>query len=45
MGAPIMVEIDSHDIDPLVIARKEIRSKKLPLVVRRYFPNNEFEDW
>jgi DNA-directed RNA polymerases I, II, and III subunit RPABC2 len=27
------------------IANYEINEKKLPYIVRRYFPNNKFEDW
>jgi len=27
------------------IALKELKEKKIPLLVRRYLPNNKFEDW
>jgi DNA-directed RNA polymerase I, II, and III subunit RPABC2 len=31
--------------DPLQIAAKELREKKIPLVVLRYLPDGYFEDW
>ena len=31
--------------DPLQIAAKELREKKIPLVVRRYLPDGFYEDW
>ncbi len=27
------------------IAEKELKERKIPLIVRRYLPNGEFEDW
>lgn len=44
MNAPIMVELEG-ETDPLQIALKELREKKIPLVVRRYLPDGSFEDW
>jgi DNA-directed RNA polymerase I, II, and III subunit RPABC2 len=34
MGAPIMVEL-AGEIDPLEIAMKELRQRKVPLIIRR----------
>ncbi|CAJ0574343.1 unnamed protein product, partial [Mesorhabditis spiculigera] len=44
MGAPVMVEIES-ETDPLEIARKELKARKVPIIVRRYLPDGSFEDW
>merc|ERR1711907_80223 len=37
MGAPVMVVL-AGETDPLEIANKELQSKKIPLMVRRYLP-------
>lgn len=44
MCAPVMVEIDSES-DPLQIAAKELRERKIPIIIRRYLPDGSFEDW
>ena len=44
MNAPPLVELDG-ETDPLKIAAKELRERKLPLIVRRYLPDGSFEDW
>jgi len=44
MNAPPLVELDG-ETDPLKIAGKELRERKLPLIVRRYLPDGSFEDW
>ncbi|PVU91382.1 hypothetical protein BB561_004420 [Smittium simulii] len=44
LSAPVMVELEGES-DPLEIAGKELREKKIPLVIRRYLPNGTFEDW
>lgn len=44
MNAPVMVEL-SGETDPLEIAMKELREKKIPFTVRRYLPDGSFEDW
>ncbi|KAK4634038.1 DNA-directed RNA polymerases I, II, and III subunit RPABC2 [Fulvia fulva] len=44
MGAPVLVDVES-ETDPLQIALKELREKKIPLVVRRYLPDGFYEDW
>ena len=43
-NAPPLVEVDG-ETDPLRIAGKELRERKLPLIVRRYLPDGSFEDW
>ena len=44
MNAPVMVELEG-ETDPLVIAMKELRQKKIPINIRRYLPDNSYEDW
>lgn len=39
MNAPVMVELDGES-DPLEIAVKELRAKKIPFTVRRYLPDS-----
>jgi DNA-directed RNA polymerase I, II, and III subunit RPABC2 len=39
-----MVELDGES-DALAIAMKELREKKIPLIVRRFLPDGTFEDW
>ncbi|MFX1374943.1 MAG: DNA-directed RNA polymerase subunit K [Promethearchaeota archaeon] len=43
-GAPILVEKPKNMIDPIKIAQVELRSKILPLTIRRENPNREFQD-
>ncbi|KAI4490295.1 hypothetical protein M0802_010763 [Mischocyttarus mexicanus] len=44
MCAPVMVELEG-ETDPLQIAMKELKQRKIPIVIRRYLPDNSFEDW
>ncbi len=44
-GAKVMVEVDEGVWDPMVIAEKELREKKIEYIVRRYLPNGSYEDW
>ncbi|KAF1815714.1 DNA-directed RNA polymerase II subunit F [Eremomyces bilateralis CBS 781.70] len=44
MNAPVLVDLEG-ETDPLQIAIKELREKKIPLVVRRYLPDGCYEDW
>lgn len=44
MGAPCTVALDG-ETDPLRIAQKELQQRKLPFVVRRFLPDNTYEDW
>lgn len=38
MNAPVLVDLEG-ETDPLQIAMKELREKKIPLVIRRYLPD------
>lgn len=44
-NAPIMVDIEPDEYDPLKIAEKELREKKIPFIIRRYLPDGTYEDW
>ncbi|XP_065164882.1 DNA-directed RNA polymerases I, II, and III subunit RPABC2-like [Atheta coriaria] len=44
MCAPVMVELDG-ETDPLQIAMKELKARKIPIIIRRYLPDNSYEDW
>ena len=44
MNAPVLVQLDG-ETDPLEIAGKELREKRVPFVVRRYLPDGSYEDW
>ncbi|XP_037046505.1 DNA-directed RNA polymerases I, II, and III subunit RPABC2 [Bradysia coprophila] len=44
MCAPIMVELDG-ETDPLQIAMKELKQRKIPIIIRRYLPDHSYEDW
>lgn len=43
LGAPVTIEVEG-DVDPIVIAEKELMAGEMPLVIRRYLPNHEYED-
>ncbi|RWW71374.1 hypothetical protein BHE74_00020891, partial [Ensete ventricosum] len=38
MNAPVMVELEG-ETDPLEIAMKELRGRKIPFTIRRYLPD------
>merc|ERR1712127_112587 len=44
MNAPVMVELEG-ETDPLEIAMKELRAKKIPFIIRRYLPDGSYEYW
>mmetsp|Transcript_27624 Transcript_27624/g.46357 ORF Transcript_27624/g.46357 Transcript_27624/m.46357 type:complete len:130 (-) Transcript_27624:1700-2089(-) len=44
MNAPVMVDI-AGETDPLKIAMKELRERKIPMIIRRYLPDSSYEDW
>lgn len=44
MCAPIMVELE-NETDPLQIAMKELKARKIPLIIRRFLPDGSYEDW
>merc|ERR1712008_386246 len=44
MCAPVMVELEG-ETDPLAIAMKELKQRKIPIIIRRYLPDQSYEDW
>lgn len=44
MNAPLMVQLEG-ETEPLEIAEKELKQKKVPFTVRRYLPDGSYEDW
>ncbi|CAL1538025.1 unnamed protein product [Lymnaea stagnalis] len=44
MCAPVMVELEG-ETDPLAIAMKELKARKIPFIIRRYLPDGSYEDW
>lgn len=44
MCAPIMVELEGLS-DPLKIAMKELKARKIPIIIRRFLPDGSYEDW
>ncbi|RNA31359.1 DNA-directed RNA polymerases and III subunit RPABC2 [Brachionus plicatilis] len=44
MCAPIMVELE-NEFDPLEIAKKELKEKKIPFVIKRKLPDGSVELW
>ena len=43
-NAPIFVNTE-NETDPILIAEKELRAKKIPFIIRRFLPDGSFEDW
>ncbi|KAI8977876.1 putative DNA-directed RNA polymerase I, II, and III subunit RPABC2 [Pilobolus umbonatus] len=44
LSAPVMIELDGES-DALAIANRELREKKIPLIIRRFMPDGTYEDW
>ena len=44
-NAPILVDLEPGEIDPLKIAEKELQARKIPFIIRRYLPDGSYEDW
>lgn len=44
MCAPVMVELEGLT-DPLKIAMKELKARKIPIIIRRFLPDASYEDW
>lgn len=45
MGCEPLIESASTFTDSLQIAEQELKEKKIPLIIRRYLPNGDYEDW
>lgn len=44
-NAPVMINLEPGEWNPLSIAEKELKDGKIPFIIRRYLPNNTYEDW
>lgn len=44
-NAPLLVDIEPGEWDPLRIAEKELVERKIPFIIRRYLPDGSYEDW
>ena len=44
MNAPVLVQLE-NETDPLEIAGKELREKRIPFTIRRYLPDGSYEYW
>lgn len=44
MGAPPLVDTQG-ETDALEIAMSELKSKVIPLIIRRYMPSGDYEEW
>ena len=44
-GAETMIDISENITNCYEIAKLELEQGKIPLIVRRFLPNNEIEDW
>jgi len=44
MGAPILVNLEG-ETDSLEIALKELKGRVIPIIIRRYLPCGNYEDW
>lgn len=42
--APVLIELNGLS-DPLEIAQVELKAKKIPIIIRRYLPDQSYEDW
>ena len=42
MCAPVMVELEG-ETDPLQIAMKELKQRKIPIIIRRYMPDDDWD--
>ena len=44
MNAPPLVDV-KNETDPIRIAMMELKSNRIPFIVRRRLPDGSFEDW
>jgi len=43
-GSPPLVEVGNLE-NPIDIALKELKERKIPFIIRRPLPNGDYEDW
>ena len=44
-GDKVLVDVDEGVWDPMKIAEKELREKKIHFIIRRFLPDGNYEDW
>lgn len=44
-NAPVLVDLGKEDMDPILIAEKELAERKIPFLIRRFLPDGSYEDW
>ena len=44
-SSPVLVNVPKNITDSYKIALLEYKEHKIPLIIRRYFPNGDHEDW
>ena len=44
-NAPILVNLNQDETDPILIAEKELRKQMIPFIIRRFLPDGSYEDW
>jgi DNA-directed RNA polymerase I, II, and III subunit RPABC2 len=45
MNAPVGAHVGPGIHDPLTIAELELSESKIPYIIRRYLPDDTYEDW
>lgn len=41
----MLVDLGKEDMDPILIAEKELAERKIPFLIRRFLPDGSYEDW
>jgi DNA-directed RNA polymerase I, II, and III subunit RPABC2 len=44
-GAALFIQVDDSVHDPFLIAKEEIKQKKVPFILKRPLPNGNIEYW
>lgn len=45
MGCEPLIDTSKGFTESLQIAEQELKEKKMPLIIRRFLPNGDYEDW
>merc|ERR1719473_175242 len=44
-NAPPMIGLQQGESDPYKVAERELTERKIPFIIRRYLPDQTYEDW
>ena len=44
-NAPPMIDLQQGETDPYKIAERELTARAIPFIIRRYLPDQTYEDW